>query len=127
MKNFIIALFLFLPFLAMGQKNVLSNQFESFASKGAILNGKKFDKKTFLVSVDWLECVLIVDGVHSDFVIYGKGTDKQTGETLTYCIQNNGLKFVLVSDTEGVRGLSSNRVCYDVEIGDIWAEMQNSK
>lgn len=127
MKNLIFVIFLFLPFLAMAQKNVLSNQFESFASKGAILNGKKFDKKTVLVSVDWLECVLIVNGVHSDFVIEKAVIDDHTGDKLTYCIQNNGPKFVLVSDTEGVRGLSSKSVCYDAEIGDIWAELKNSK
>ena len=121
MKNLIIALFLFLPFLAVSQT-------QSFVSNGSIV-GKKFDKRIILVSVNWDICVLSVAGVPASFVIESKEKDVQTGEILSFCVLDNGQRFTLISDTEGVRGLYCPRTekRYDAEIGDIWAEMQNSK
>jgi len=128
MKNFIIFLLLLLPFFAMAQpanKEDKRNEKESFVSNGTI-NGKTFFRRPVVVTVDWGKHVLLVDGGEHLFKVVKTVEDGQI-----YCFIETDEKkvFVLVYDTEGLRGLMcpKDEITLDIEISDIWAEMKNAK
>ena len=129
MKSFIFIFFLCLPFLVEAQKNVDDSFVESFVSQGYIKN-KKFVDKITVIRVDWYADSLFVGGAGYSFEIVGKECLKGfAGTTLTYIKLDDGQTVSLVSDSEGLRGLycPKRKIHYEIEIGDLRAELENAK
>ena len=129
MKSFIFIFFLCLPFLVEAQKNVDDSFVESFVSQGYIKN-KKFVDKITVIRVDWYADSLFVGGAGYSFEIVGKKPlNGFAGTYLTFVRIDTDDIITLVSDKEGLRGLYSEKrkLHYEIEIGDVWAEMENAK